>query len=160
MQTDRMHVRPPLIFIAPFVVGLALQHVYPLPQLPRWTGILLGALFVVPAIVLYVAAQITLHRARTTMLPEGSPRILVASGPLPPDPQSPVPGVAPIVCGCGAGHERAWIAGAAACCCRVDPLWRGQARGMSTGATIRRGVRSLLPDHTKVVVTVVAGGLK
>jgi len=81
MQTDRMHVRPPLIFIAPFVVGLALQHVYPLPQLPRWTGILLGALFVVPAIVLYVAAQITLHRARTTMLPEGSPRILVASGP-------------------------------------------------------------------------------
>jgi protein-S-isoprenylcysteine O-methyltransferase Ste14 len=76
-----MPVRPPLIFIAPFVAGLALQHVYPLPQLPRWAGLLLGALLAVPAIMLYVAAQITLHRARTTMLPEGRPRVLVASGP-------------------------------------------------------------------------------
>ena len=76
-----MHVRPPLIFIAPFIVGLALQHVCPLPQLPDRIGILLGFLFAVPATVLYVAAQITLHRARTTMLPEGRPRVLVASGP-------------------------------------------------------------------------------
>jgi protein-S-isoprenylcysteine O-methyltransferase Ste14 len=76
-----MPVRPPLIFIAPFVVGLALQHVYPLPQLPRWTGILLGALFAVPAFVLYVAAQFALHRAKTTMLPEGRPRVLVVTGP-------------------------------------------------------------------------------
>ncbi len=76
-----MHVRPPLIFIAPFVVGLALQHVCPLPQMPRWTGILLGTLFAVPAIALYVAAQVVLHRAKTTMLPEGRPRVLVVAGP-------------------------------------------------------------------------------
>ena len=76
-----MPVRPPLLFIAPFVVGLALHHVCPLPHLPRWTGILLGVLFAVPAIVLYAAAQVTLHRAQTTMLPEGRPRVLVVTGP-------------------------------------------------------------------------------
>ena len=76
-----MSVRPPLIFIAPFVVGLALQHICPLPHLPRWTGILLGALFAVPAIVLYVAALVALYRARTTILPEGRPRVLVLTGP-------------------------------------------------------------------------------
>jgi len=76
-----MHVRPPLIFIAPFVIGLALAHIWPLPQLPRTAGFLLGALFAVPAIVLYVAAQVTLHRSCTTMLPEGRPRVLVVTGP-------------------------------------------------------------------------------
>lgn len=81
MQTNRMPVRPPLIFVAPFVAGLALQHVCALPQLPCWTGILLGVLFAAPAIVLYVAAQVTLYRARTTMLPEGRPRVLVVTGP-------------------------------------------------------------------------------
>jgi protein-S-isoprenylcysteine O-methyltransferase Ste14 len=76
-----MPVRPPLIFIAPFVAGLGLQQVCPLPQLSRLTGFLLGSLFAVPALVLYVAAQVTLHRARTTMLPEGRPRVLVVTGP-------------------------------------------------------------------------------
>ena len=81
MLLNRMPVRPPLIFIAPFVAGLALQHICPLPHLPRWTGLLLGTLFAVPAIVLYVAAQVALYRARTTMLPEGRPRVLVVTGP-------------------------------------------------------------------------------
>jgi len=81
LKTTRMPVRPPLIFIAPFVTGLALQHVCPLPYLPRWIGILLGMLFAVPAIALYVAAQVALYRARTTINPEGRPRALVVTGP-------------------------------------------------------------------------------
>jgi protein-S-isoprenylcysteine O-methyltransferase Ste14 len=76
-----MPVRPPLIFIAPFVIGLAVQWVYPLAGPPRWTRILLGALCVLPAIALYVAAQVTLYRARTTIDPDGRPRVLVATGP-------------------------------------------------------------------------------
>jgi len=76
-----MPVRPPLIFIAPFVAGLALQHICPLPHLPRWTAVLLGAFFAVSAVVLYVAAQVTMLRAGTTINPEGRPRVLVVAGP-------------------------------------------------------------------------------
>lgn len=76
-----MSVRPPLIFIGPFVAGLALQRVCSLPPLPDWIGVLLGSLFAVPAMVLYVAAQIASHRAKTTMQPEGRPRVLVVTDP-------------------------------------------------------------------------------
>ena len=76
-----MLVRPPLIIVTPFVVGLVLQHACSPPQMPHGVGLLLGALFAVPAIVLYIAAQIALHREKTTMLPEGEPRILVVTGP-------------------------------------------------------------------------------
>ena len=69
------------MFIAPFVLGLAVQRAYPLPGPPYWTRILLGALCALPALALYVAAQVTLHRARTTMDPDGRPRVLVATGP-------------------------------------------------------------------------------
>jgi protein-S-isoprenylcysteine O-methyltransferase Ste14 len=69
------------MFIAPFVVGLAVQWLYPLTGPPRWTRILLGAICALPAIALYVAAQVTLHRARTTIDPDGRPRILVDTGP-------------------------------------------------------------------------------
>jgi protein-S-isoprenylcysteine O-methyltransferase Ste14 len=69
------------MYIAPFVIGLAAQWVYPLAGLPHGPRLLLGALCVLPAIALYVAAQVTLYRARTTIDPDGRPRVLVTTGP-------------------------------------------------------------------------------
>lgn len=69
------------MFIVPFAIGLAVQRMYPLACPPRLTRILLGALCALPAIALYVAAQVTLYRARTTIDPDGRPRVLVDTGP-------------------------------------------------------------------------------
>lgn len=89
MQTDTrvprlMHVPPPLLFVATFLLGLGLQHLLPLSI--RSPGVLraaelFGLALLVCGVLLALAAIGMFIAARTTIIPFGSASRLVTHGP-------------------------------------------------------------------------------
>ena len=78
---SRIAVLPPIIIVVPFVVGTGLQWMFPLRFLPRWVGLTLGVLCILPAVVLLTTARSAFRRARTSMLYTRRSRVLIADGP-------------------------------------------------------------------------------
>ena len=76
-----MRIPPPLIYVAGFVVGVALEAAFPIADLP--TALALIALGMGFAIWLALdgAAMIRFRRARTSMVPMRPSTTLVTSGP-------------------------------------------------------------------------------
>jgi protein-S-isoprenylcysteine O-methyltransferase Ste14 len=83
IETDRSGVRipPPLIYIAGFLVGVALELAFPIAALPL--AIVLAALIVGVAIWLALdgAAMLQFRRSGTSMVPMKPTTALVTSGP-------------------------------------------------------------------------------
>jgi protein-S-isoprenylcysteine O-methyltransferase Ste14 len=78
---SRVNFPPPLIYIAGFMVGVALEVAFPIAALPL--GLALAAAFIGVAIWLALdgAAMLHFRRARTSMVPMRPTTALVTSGP-------------------------------------------------------------------------------
>jgi protein-S-isoprenylcysteine O-methyltransferase Ste14 len=73
--------RPPLVFLAAILAGLALERVWPLPFLPRSLPAELGAPLALAAGALFAWSLRTLRRAGTSVRGNEPTRTLVRAGP-------------------------------------------------------------------------------
>ncbi len=73
---------PPLIFLPPLILGLALHFVIPLPFLPTvLLQLVIGNLIMILAGVLIISAVVTMRRANTTFSLHKESTALVTKGP-------------------------------------------------------------------------------
>lgn len=72
---------PPVIFVFPFVLGMALQWIIPAFAIPWWAGTSLGFVCIIPAFIILTAARKAFREHRTTMLPNHRSRKLLVKGP-------------------------------------------------------------------------------
>lgn len=73
---------PPLIYIVPFIVGLVLHFVVPLPFLPEgWIQLAIGLPIIFFATIFWLSALLTLRRAGTPVDPGKPVKTLVVTGP-------------------------------------------------------------------------------
>ncbi len=72
---------PPLIFLVPLLLGLALQRLRPLPRPPRWLSRSVGWPLVLLALATNLWAATTFRRARTPLDPRKPVARLVTWGP-------------------------------------------------------------------------------
>ncbi len=82
-QADRSGVRvpPPLIYIAGFLAGLALETALPIGDLPSGAALACGAVGVAVWLALDGWATLLFQRAKTSVVPMRPSTALVASGP-------------------------------------------------------------------------------
>jgi protein-S-isoprenylcysteine O-methyltransferase Ste14 len=83
IETDRSGVRipPPLIYIAGFLVGVALEVAFPIAALPLALALAAALVGIVIWLALDGAAMLHFQRARTSMVPMRPSTALVTSGP-------------------------------------------------------------------------------
>jgi protein-S-isoprenylcysteine O-methyltransferase Ste14 len=83
IERDRSDVRipPPLIYIAGFLVGVALEVAYPIEALPLALALIAALIGIVIWLALDGAAMLHFRRARTSMVPMKPSTALVTSGP-------------------------------------------------------------------------------
>lgn len=74
-------VSPPVIFVSPFVLGMALQWLIPVFFIPWLAGISLGFACIVLAVILLTTARKAFREHRTTLLPNHRSRALLVKGP-------------------------------------------------------------------------------
>jgi protein-S-isoprenylcysteine O-methyltransferase Ste14 len=74
-------VPPPLIYIAFLLVGVVLQRYVPLPGLPVTIARVLGAAFIVPALILSIWSIGRFRASRTSIVPIRPATALVITGP-------------------------------------------------------------------------------
>ena len=82
-QNAGVRFPPPLLYVAAFILGLLLQHWYPLPITTgdRTGRLIVAAIFGIVFIGFFASAFSEFWRARTTMIPHRSASALVTSGP-------------------------------------------------------------------------------
>ena len=76
-----MRVPPPLLYLAAFLVGLALERLLPMPVIPHSVGRPLGAVLVTAWAGLMFWSGDSFRRARTSVLPIRPTTALVTVGP-------------------------------------------------------------------------------
>ena len=74
-------LRPPLVFLASILAGVALDAVWPLALVPRAVRAPLGGAVVVAAVVLFAHSLRTFHAARTSVRGDVPASAVVRSGP-------------------------------------------------------------------------------
>jgi protein-S-isoprenylcysteine O-methyltransferase Ste14 len=80
-KTPGIHFPPPFLYVALFLLGLLLDHLVPIPPLPRAPSRTLSALLIVPGLSLTLWSLWLFLRARTSPLPMRPATALVRSGP-------------------------------------------------------------------------------
>ena len=73
-------LRPPIIFLSAILLGIALNHAWPLPFVPSTLG-LLGPLFTLGAVVLFVLSLREFRRAGTSVRGSQRSTTIVRTGP-------------------------------------------------------------------------------
>jgi protein-S-isoprenylcysteine O-methyltransferase Ste14 len=76
-----VRVPPPVIYATGFAAGLLLQAIAPLPVLPPWSSLALGAALIAAGSALVMSSIALFRRAGTNLDPGKSTTALVTSGP-------------------------------------------------------------------------------
>ena len=74
-------IPPPFLYVVPFIAGLLLHWVLPVPLLPRSIAAPLGVILVALGLALGASAMISFRRARTSPIPIKPTTAIVATGP-------------------------------------------------------------------------------
>ncbi len=80
-DTPGIHVPPPVYYVAAFLVGVALELIFPTDWPQSGVRLAVALLAVGAWIALDGAAMVSFHRARTSMVPMNPSTALVISGP-------------------------------------------------------------------------------
>jgi protein-S-isoprenylcysteine O-methyltransferase Ste14 len=80
-DTSGVRIPPPLIYIAGFMAGVALELAFPIPSLPLALAVVAALIGLAIWLALDGAAMLHFRRARTSMIPMKPSSALVTSGP-------------------------------------------------------------------------------
>jgi protein-S-isoprenylcysteine O-methyltransferase Ste14 len=81
MKSPEVHFPPPFLYVGVFLLGLLLDRLVPVPELPRTPARILSAVLLLPGLGLTFWSLGLFLRARTSPLPMRPATALVRSGP-------------------------------------------------------------------------------
>ena len=76
----RVVAPPPLIYAAAFIPGWFMDRAVEMPEIPLPSRMVLGALFILPGVLIAVAAMCAFRRAKTTVNPYGESSAIISDG--------------------------------------------------------------------------------